>query len=87
MGIIYLSYEEGARAEVADARTSEIQSASQEWHHKWGRSLALVLVDRLYPRPLWDGRPDLIENMIILASGSADSTLVDEFPTKVFVPT
>ncbi len=81
-GIIYIDYPEFARAEVADARTQNILDS--DWHHSALVRVPLTFVTRLYPRPLGNGLPDLIENTIRLLASWAPLEMVKEFPSRVF---
>jgi hypothetical protein len=70
LGFVYIAYPEGHRGEVADARTREILEACQRWKHRWSISVGATMVNRLYPRALSVGMPDLIESTIpIVAEG------------------
>jgi len=82
MGIIYIAYPEFARAEVADARTRDILES--DWYHSPHIRVPLVFVTRLYPRPVSDGLPDLIENVLKLLASWAPEDIVEEFPSRVF---
>jgi len=84
MGIIYIAYPEFARADVADARTQHIIDA--DWFHSIFVRAPLVLVNRLYPRPLGDGEPDLVENVLGQLADYADISLSSTYPGLVFTP-
>lgn len=81
-GIIYIAYPEFARAEVADARTRNILES--DWHHSALVRVPLTFVTRLYPRPIGNGLPDLIENTIRLLASWAPLEMVKDFPSRVF---
>jgi hypothetical protein len=85
MGLIYLAYQEGSRAALADARTRNlIDNVKQKWLHEWTKRIPLVVISRLYARPLGVGQPDLIENSIPAKPDYADKIFMAEFPTNVF---
>ena len=85
LGFVYIAYPEGHRGEVADARTREILEACQRWKHRWSISVGATVVNRLYPRTLSVGMPDLIESTIpIVAEG--DEHFLRMLPNCVFVP-
>ncbi len=86
MGIIYISYPESNAPEIADERTQSIFKSMKEWHHHWWVSVPLVVIGRLYPRPLGVGNPDLIENAIVLVEPEAEGVLPNMYPGPVFVP-
>jgi hypothetical protein len=64
IGFIYIAYPEGSRPAVADARTKNIiKSMEESWHH-WYVRIPVTVIDRLYPRPVGCGNPDLIESSL-----------------------
>ena len=84
-GLVYIAYPEGARPRVADRRTEFIGKTAYGWFHRWHVTIPLTVINRLYARPLTDGRPDLIENSMRLVSpGFEDASL--DYPLGVFVP-
>ena len=86
MGIIYLAYEETAREEVANARTRRIIGEMQAWGHRWGIVVPLIIVNRLYPRPLGVGQPDIIDSALPFAPKDVGNSFLGDFPARVFVP-
>lgn len=86
VGVVYLAYEEMARENVADARTERIIRDINGWAHRWAINVPLVMVDRVYPRPIGVGQPDVIENLIPFLAQHADRSLIGTFPTRVVVP-
>ena len=86
MGIIYICYPEVNRIDIADDRTQNIQESLEKWFHRWGIIVPLVMVNRIYPRPLEAGLPDLIENTLVIEMPDLDSGLSDKYPSNVFVP-
>jgi hypothetical protein len=84
-GIIYLAYNEGTRAAVADERLERFFNKITEWEHPGSIRLPISLLVRLYPRPLDHGVPDLIESTIRLCSGMyGDPHLFEDFPQSIF---
>lgn len=84
-GIIYLAYHEGARAEIADRRVQQFFSRMSEWEHAASIRIPISFLVRLYPRPLEDGRPDLIESTLRLHSDTyGEPRLFEDFPTSIF---
>lgn len=82
VGIIHIAYPEFARAAVADARTRDI--LDNDWYHSPFVRIPLVYVARLYPYPLDNGDPDLVENVMRLVAAYAPSSMPDDFPNRVF---
>lgn len=64
IGFIYIGYPEGSRPRIADARTQHIISSMEEAWHRWFVRVPVTVINRLYPRMLGDGDPDLIESVI-----------------------
>lgn len=84
-GIIYVAYIEGARAEAADMRVAAYEERLREWEHAGDIRVPISVLCRLYPRPLEEGEPDLIESSVRLVSEAyGDPSLFDDFPTNVF---
>ena len=84
-GLIYIAYQEGSRAELADARTRNLlENISHKWTHDWTKRIPLVVVSRLYARALGVGQPDLIENSIPAKPDYADMVFMADFPTNAF---
>jgi hypothetical protein len=84
-GCIYIAYPEGNRSEVADARTRDVMEASKRWTHRWSVNIGLTIVNRLYPRAMGVGTPDLIESALPLTP-DGDPFLLGILPMCVFVP-
>jgi hypothetical protein len=84
MAIIYLAIWEGSRAEIADDRLEYINKEIEGATHRRGISAPLILVNRLFPRALNMGQPDLIENVLQFLAGYADPIFIDEFPSPVY---
>ncbi len=84
-GIIYVSYLEGARPEVADMRVKAFSDRIQEFEHSAKIRIPISVLCRLYPRPLNEGQPDLIESGVRYVSGLyGEPVLFNHFPTTVF---
>jgi hypothetical protein len=83
-GIVYLAYQEGARAEIADRRFEEFQKRMREWEHTARIRVPVSFLNRLYPRPLVNGSPDLIESAVVLRADYVNPELADAFPGMVF---
>jgi hypothetical protein len=83
-GIIYVAYQEGTRAEIADLRTEGFLDRVREWEHAASIRIPIAVLTRLYPRTLDHGTPDLIENSIRLYGHHGDMLLIEDFPTNVF---
>ena len=86
MGVVYLCYQEGGRPEIANERTEAIIKQISAWWHRAGIVIPVIFLQRLYPRALSDGSPDLIENCVHLVSDHADPDIVSELPSLVFLP-
>ena len=84
MAIIYLAIWEGSRAEIADDRLEYIGKEMEGATHRRGISAPLILVNRLFPRALDMGQPDLIENVLQFLAGYADPIFIDEFASAVY---
>lgn len=64
-GFLYLAYEEQHRNAIADRRTEHIIQLVTNWEvRKRGIRPLRIVINRLYPRPIHEGRPDLIESAI-----------------------
>ncbi|MGH7046807.1 MAG: hypothetical protein ACREE2_10540 [Stellaceae bacterium] len=83
-GIIYVAYCEGAREEVADLRVNAFMERIAMWKHASDTRIPIIFLCRLYPRPLGDGNPDLIESSVKLSSGTNESVLFKSFPATIF---
>jgi hypothetical protein len=86
MGCLYVGFEDSHRGALADLRTRRnIERLPNFYHRKRGANIAHLLLNRLYPRALGDGKPDLVESCIPASQGQADEW-PDFLPTTVFVP-
>ncbi|MBL8240696.1 MAG: hypothetical protein JNM66_24975 [Bryobacterales bacterium] len=63
-GLIYIAYPEGSRPSIADGRTRHILQSMDERWHRWSVRIPITIINRLYPRAVFEGRPDLIESAI-----------------------
>jgi hypothetical protein len=85
-GCLYVGFEDSHRSALADIRTRRIiEKLPNFWHRKRGAAIQFLLVTRLYPRPIGDGRPDMVESCVP-ASVQGVETWLDLMPTTVFVP-
>lgn len=85
MGFIYLCYREGTRPEIADERTNFILDQFRDWKYKGAvKVIPVIYLQRLYPRIMPGGGPDLIENTVRLADGAKDRSLADLLPSVTF---
>jgi hypothetical protein len=74
-----------AREAAADLRVAAYQERLKDWEHAGDVHIPISVLTRLYPRPLGDGNPDLIESGVqILNEQYGDSSLFDDFPTTIF---
>jgi hypothetical protein len=85
LGFVYIAYTEGARPQLADARTRYIMDRCHEWYHRWSVMVPLTVINRVYPLSKGPGMPDLVENAIPMAA-EGDESYLATFPTLVFVP-
>jgi len=84
-GIIYVAYIEGARAVTADMRLEAYQAKLTEWEHSSNIRIPASFLSRLYPRPMGDGNPDLIESSVQYVSAiCGDPLLLKQFPSTIF---
>ena len=84
-GIIYVSYMEGGRAEIANMRVKAFGDRIKEFEHSDKVRIPTSVLCRLYPRPLNEGQPDLIESSVRYVSGTyGEPLLFEHFPTTVF---
>jgi hypothetical protein len=84
-GFVYIAYTEGARPELADARTKYIMNRCHDWYHRWSVMVPLTVINRVYPLSKGPGMPDLVENAMPM-SPEGDESYMAMFPTLVFVP-
>lgn len=83
VGFVYIAYPEGSRPALADARTKHIMDTMPTVFHRWSVRVPATIVNRVYPRPLGHGRPDLIENVLCIASKGQEFWL-PKLPHRVF---
>ncbi|MEH3123037.1 MAG: hypothetical protein PGN16_13850 [Sphingomonas phyllosphaerae] len=88
-GIVYICYPEGAREEIADRRVERLAERLKEWEHSAAFRIPLVYIDRIYPRALDAGQPDIIESTVSYLSEPAggDPWMLEQFPGCVFTDT
>ena len=79
------NYEEMHRAAIADYRTQRFLDLVAKWEiRKRGINPQLIIVNRLYPNAIYEGRPDLIESAI--PTGFINEHVYsDVMPMAVFV--
>jgi len=83
-GFIYVAFEDSLRPSVADRRTHRIIELADTLYFKQRHAVPMrIVVNRVYPQPIEDGRPDLIESSIPL-SVEPDDTLSSFLPTCVY---
>jgi hypothetical protein len=57
----------------------------KDWEHAGNIRIPISVLSRLYPRPIGEGNPDLIESGVQVVSGLyGDASLFDDFPTTIF---
>lgn len=85
MGCIYIAYTENMRAAHADARTQFLMDTARkrDLFHRGTIRVPLTVVSRLYPQPLGDGVPEMIESVVPMTLDEFDH-MVEDFPTQVF---
>lgn len=83
-GMVYVAYTEGARETMADRRLERFVSSLEDWTHDANIRIPMVNINRLYPRPLGDGRPDLIESSVRLLAAYSDAEAFQMFPATAF---
>lgn len=59
-----VAYPEGARPAIADARTRHILASMETLWHRWSVRVPATIINRLYPRAVGGGCPDLIESAL-----------------------
>ncbi len=84
-GFIYVAYEETHRVAIADYRTQRHLDLVAKWEiRKRGINPQLIIVNRLYPSAIHEGRPNLIESAI--PTGFIKENVYSNImPTSVFV--
>jgi hypothetical protein len=84
-GFVYLGYEETHRDTVADRRTRRFLDLVGKWEvRKRGVNLQLIVVNRLYPAALYEGRPNLVESAMP-TSPHDENVWGGKLPSAVFV--
>jgi hypothetical protein len=83
IGFVYIAYPEGAREEIADARTKHVLETMADAWHTWYIRVPVTVISRLYPRALHEGRPDLIENSLPGAAEGQEHWLT-KMPWMIF---
>lgn len=83
-GFIYIAYPEGSRPEIADARTKHILDTLPASWHRWFVRVPMTVVSRLYPRPIHEGRPDLIESSLP-GTAKGQQHWLSRLPQLIFV--
>lgn len=83
IGFIYIAYPEGARPAVADARTQHILTSMEKLWHRWSVRIPATVIDRLYPRPVGGGCPDLIESALA-GAGKGQELWLTKLPWLIF---
>lgn len=84
-GFVYIAYEETHRSAIADHRTQRHLDLVAKWEiRKRGINPQLIIVNRLYPAAIHEGRPNLIESAI--PTGFIKENVYSNImPTSVFV--
>jgi hypothetical protein len=86
-GCLYVAFEDSHREALADMRTRRIiERLPAFYHRKRGANIQFLVVCRLYPKALGDGKADLIESVIPASLGDADDTWPSSMPVAVFTP-
>lgn len=85
IAFIYINFEEGARAELADRRLQRITQEFHEWTHEFGPLAGVIVLQRIFPRPVGIGKPDLTENVTVLLARDLDRTILRGAPMLAFV--
>lgn len=84
-GMAYIAYTEGGRESVADRRLERFATSLREWEHDQDIRIPLITINRLYPRALGEGLPDLIESAVRVCSDAYGGPEVFSlFPATVF---
>lgn len=86
LGFVYLCYREGGRPEVADDRTRAVFEQMKDWRFDSAAVIPAIFLQRLYPRALGEGQPDLIENSVWWIASFADPEVADDLPRAIFTP-
>jgi len=83
IGFVYIAYPEGGRPAIADARTRHVLKSMEESWHRWFVRVPVTVICRLYPRPVHEGRPDLIES-VLPGAGKGQEHWLTYLPWTVF---
>jgi len=83
-GIVYVAYQEGTTAKIADLRVESFKERARAWYHSASIRVPISFLIRLYPRAFGEGLPDLIESTIRYYADYADPMLFRDFPSCVF---
>jgi hypothetical protein len=84
-GIIYVAYTEGGREAVADLRLQRFRDKLGDFAHDAGIRVPIMLINRLMPRPLSQGAPDLIESTVrVISEAYGAKELFSMFPGTIF---
>ncbi len=84
IGVLYICLREGSPMDVADRRMERFMKEVRDWHHRWGISVPAFFINRIFPRPLNDGNPDLVENVINFKADFAHPKIFEDLPSCVF---
>jgi hypothetical protein len=68
LGFVYIAYPELNRPALADSRMRNIMRALEGWWYEWYVRVPVTVINRLYPRPMGVGNPDLIESAVPAAA-------------------
>lgn len=85
MGIVYTCYEETASSVIADRRTDRVSADGKAWAHRWTVNVPLIVTNRLYPRPIGVGQPDIIESSMPGVAEFVPPGFENGFPLEIFV--
>ncbi len=86
MGIVYVCYEELGCDRVADRRTQRVIKEVEGWKNRATVNVPLIILNRLYPRPVGVGTPDLVESSARLEVPDLSRATFSGFSASVFVP-
>jgi hypothetical protein len=84
-GFVYICYDDSHRAAIADRRTERIFELARTFQvrRRGIRPPLLIVVGRLFPQPLGDGRADLIESSIPMTTDE-ENVWDGLMPSRVF---
>jgi hypothetical protein len=85
-GLVYVSYPEGARSDVADNRTEVYMERIHQWEHDGAIRIPATFLVRQFPLRTGHGNPDMIENTVQFLSeeGGGDEWIFREYPAAIF---